>query len=133
MASILVAMVVLRYRQFRPDMDHTFTCFACNSDVPLAIAVPHIPKCYRDWSLAHGLRPYCTCDGCGGVRTHRGATGVCRARTTKRSLPPTSDQEQDITDLSDLALLQYCGQVPMLALVLALMLALALVPAMVAS
>ncbi len=113
-------------------MDHTFTCFACKADVPLALAVPHIPKCYRDWSLSHGLRPYCTCDDCGGVMTHCRMAGGRRERTGKGAPPPLDEHEHDhdIGDHSDLALLHYCGQV--LVPALALMLALALVPVMVA-
>ncbi len=100
-------------------MDHTFTCFACTGDVPPAMA-----KCYRDWSFSHGLRPYCTYDGCSGVMTHLGTAGRCRARRRNGATPRMDDNDHDISDHSELALLQYCGQVLVLGLVLTLVLAL---------
>merc|ERR1711879_76138 len=62
------------------QMDHTFTCFACSGDVPLAMS-----SC-------------CSCNACGARIAHRGI--ACRRRATRRTStrtqkPLTGDHDQD--------------------------------------
>ncbi|KAL6070365.1 hypothetical protein QOT17_006901 [Balamuthia mandrillaris] len=45
-------------------------CPMCGSMVSQAIIYIHIPVCYRAWATANGGVPLCTCNDCGGTRTH---------------------------------------------------------------
>lgn len=48
----------------------------------------HVPKCYRTVCIQMGIVPLCTCNSCGGIKTHDGNT--LQGEFTKEKLPSPS-------------------------------------------
>jgi len=47
-----------------------YNCPLCETLQPLRSQIIHIPICYRELCQKLGAQPMCTCDDCGGRRTH---------------------------------------------------------------